>query len=283
MTGRSYEHRRAWVEERLLFLAEHFSLDIYAYAVMSNHYHIVVRLDPSAIKLWSDEEVAYHWLAVHPSGSAREKSVDERVAELRVLLSDEEKLAKCRERLSSLSWFMRCINYPIACRANREDKCRGHFWEGRFKSIALLDESAVLACMAYVDLNPVRADSQKVFTKEPHTSIARRIATQEQDSRPLESISSGRGLVRQGLPSIRLPVSLAQYKKLLWEMSASNRNASESSLIWKSQVLAMSGQYRAYGCAEKVNRWAKRLGQNSIRCDLDIRWDQVGLTDHHLS
>ena len=170
-TGIDYDYRRQWIEKRILELAELFSIEVYAYAVMNNHYHLVIYLDPKAPDSWSDLEVAQKWLKVFPGKLDNPKFKTQRDLKLQAILSSPELLATYRERLGSVSWLMSRINEPLAKMANKEDFCKGHFWESRFKSQALLDESAALTCMAYVDLNPIRAGMVKSLPESHHTGI----------------------------------------------------------------------------------------------------------------
>jgi hypothetical protein len=125
---------------------------------MSNHIHLVLRSRPDVVAAWSDEQVARRWLRLFPLRREQDGSPAEPLdAEIQAIVNQPEVLQERRRRLSDISWWMRCTTEHIARRANREDGCTGHFWEGRYKCQLLLDEASLLACAAYVDLNPVRA------------------------------------------------------------------------------------------------------------------------------
>jgi hypothetical protein len=130
-SGTSYEHRRAWIEQRLLQLAEIFAVGVYAYAVMSNHVHVVLRIDPTAAATWTDEEVVMRWVRLFPATIDGEPDEAGCRTKEQTLLGNADRLIACRQRLGSLAWFMKALNEPIARRANREDACTGRFW-GRF-------------------------------------------------------------------------------------------------------------------------------------------------------
>ena len=174
-TGRSYEHRRAWIEDRVRVLASLFSIDLCAYAVMSNHYHLVVKLNPAEPAAWSDDEVLQRWTSLFrgPLLVQRYRAGDSlSAAELDTVRATA---AVYRTRLGSLSWFMKCLNEPIARQANAEDHCTGHFWEARFHSQPLRSDQALLAAMAYVDLNPVRARLAETPESSEYTGIRARV------------------------------------------------------------------------------------------------------------
>lgn len=184
-SGQSYEHRRAWVEERLLYLCSVFAIDICAFAVMSNHVHLVLHVDVDKALNWSDKQVLSLWHRLYKGTLLTQKFMRDDVLSKGQLVTLHETIAVYRSRLHDISWLMRNLNEHIAREANKEDNCTGRFWEGRFKSQALLDESAVLACMAYVDLNPIRAKMAITPETSSHTSIAKRvIALKQQEAQP---------------------------------------------------------------------------------------------------
>jgi REP element-mobilizing transposase RayT len=167
VTRQRFDHRKGWLVDRMKELTTVFAIDLCAYAVLSNHFHIVVRVDREQARRWSAEEVVARYGRCFPH----------RVEDWATLPEAERirRVEQWRERLWDLSWFMRALNEAIARRANREDGCTGRFWEGRFRSQALLDDGAVLTCMSYVDLNPMRAGIAPTLELSDYTSIQERV------------------------------------------------------------------------------------------------------------
>ena len=169
-SGRDFSHRKAWLVDRLRFLSAIFAIDVCAFAVMQNHFHVILRICLEIAAAWSDREVAIRWLTLFPIRHAPPSE-----AQICALADCPERIAVLRKRLCSLSWFMGRLNEFIARAANKEDNVKGRFWESRFKCQALLDEAAIAACMVYVDLNPIRAGLAPTPEESDFTSIQERI------------------------------------------------------------------------------------------------------------
>jgi len=158
LCGGRFDHRRAWVEDRLQALARLFAVEVAGYAVMSNHLHVIVRMQRETPFTWSAADVARRWFAVYPASyfaDGTPKPASDALVQAKA--GDSAWVDERRKRLADLGWLMKALKEHIAKRANREDDCTGAFWEGRFHSVPLLDQAALIACMAYIDLNPIRA------------------------------------------------------------------------------------------------------------------------------
>lgn len=258
-SGNDYAHRRQWLEDRLVFLSGVFAIDLLAYAIMSNHYHVVVKLNADKAAAWSDDEVQERWSNLY--ARATETSTD-------------LPISTWRKRLLSLSWFMRCINEPLARYANREDGCKGRFWEGRFKSQALLDETALLRCMCYVDLNPIRAGIAKTPESSHHTSIKARI-----DGRHEHLLAVDVGQDQEGTS---VPINWRDYLELVdWTGRAiqpGKRGVIAADLppilfrfglepdYWVREMQHYGRwYYRAVGSAQALQRYCDHLGQKWLK------------------
>ena len=227
----------------------------------------------------------------------------------------EEIIAMWKERLLNISWFMRCLNENIARPANKEDYCKGRFWEGRFKSQALLDEQALLTCMVYVDLNPIRAGIAEILEKSDYTSIQQRIAEfvdnstaaqprerlQDQDNEPIELVK----FTGDNADALGIPYSLEDYFELTdWTGRAILENKrgfipEKAPLIldtlgietgaWLETVGQFEKQFFSHvGPVDKMEKVCNRIGKKwmqGIRACKQF-WRQPGLastSDDHIS
>lgn len=271
---RDYSHRKAWLIERMQFLEQAFAVEIYAYAIMSNHLHLVVYYDPKACKTWSDEEVARRWYHACPP-LFRDGTIDEprRESMIEALLKDPHRLERARNALGSLSTFMKLLKQPIARRANIEDGCTGHFFEQRFYSGVLLDEEAMVDAMRYVDLNPVRAKIARRLADIKNCSISKRLAAQRNSRDRIDAAiapvfeqpTCDEAIEPDTL--IRLTVSTRDYIKQLektisWEQQSSQKRQRSDPLVrrWVNRMMLIGHRQRAYGPPMRLKSWIEERG-----------------------
>ena len=182
--GRDYSHRRQWVVDRMNKLTDAFSIDVASYAIMSNHTHLLLRVDADKAAAWSWQQVVKQWHLIYGGNMLSQRFIREETlpkAEQKILQRFAE---TWRKRLCDISWFMSALNEHIARRANAEDNVTGKYWEARFKSQALLDEQAILACSVYCDLNPIRAQMADTPETSDYTSIQKRIEAAKEGTIP---------------------------------------------------------------------------------------------------
>lgn len=226
-SGKSFGHRRLWLVERVRLLSQVFAIDICAYAIMSNHYHLVLFVDSSTAKAWSNAEVVERWTSLYKAPLIIQRWQRQELKSQAEVVVAEELITLWRERLQDLSWFMSNLNEHIARKANQEEGCKGRFWEGRFKSQALLDEQALLSCMAYVDLNPIRAGMAQTLEESEFTSIYERIhsvcsaddnSNGQLHALPRKGLFGFLGGQREQQPCNGVAFSLLDYLSLLQEL-----------------------------------------------------------------
>jgi len=195
LLGEGESNRKVWIEKRLEELAQIFSIAVGGFSVLDNHLHLLVRLDPDVGVAWSDEEVVRRWGRLFPPRDKSRQPIPVSNAWVEWRLKDAAWVATARERLQSLSWFMKCLKEPLSRMANREEKVRGAFFESRFKSVAILDDESLLATCAYIDLNPVAAGIAEVPETSEHTSIKERVEHVQAQGRTEDLKAAGEGSV----------------------------------------------------------------------------------------
>jgi hypothetical protein len=266
-TRKNYNHRKTWLESRLFHLGQYFAIEVDAFAIMSNHFHLVVFYDPLACESWTDEEVIWRWCEAFPRPGVLNDpdEVEHRKARQReALLQEPGSIEAARRCLGSLSAFMKNLKQPIARRANREDKCTGHFFEGRFYSGALLGEEAVIAAMVYVDLNPVRAKIAKNIEQCRDCSIRRRLDVVENSPERLKEAIAPlvSGLGESGAINNHINMSLGGYiEHLRWLSPAQPpANPDDNHARWFARVAAIKKRQRAYEFIDDLKDWVERHG-----------------------
>ncbi len=283
--GRDYSHRKTWVIERLALLSSAFTIEICAYAVMSNHFHLVLFVDSKRARNLTRDEVVDRWTRIFGIPTPVAQGLRGDASDAKREFADAA-IEEWRSRLYDISWFMKCLNEYLARRANAEDGCTGRFWEGRFKSQALLDEAGLLTAMAYVDLNPIRAGLAAAPEESAFTSIYERIRALKPRTKggrlPSHRTIRLRTFSEGGNPRIAIPYKLTDYLALVdWtgrRIRADKRgfiNEKLPSIVqrlnidanaWTSAMRPHGNVFgRAMGKLDHLRLHARTLGQSWIR------------------
>ena len=276
LTGRNFSHRRDWIEKHLFVLSEAFCIDIAGYAILSNHYHVVLHVDQQRADNLSDQEVITRWHKLYKGPEIIRRYLSEETLAESELETVRATINQWREQLTNISRFMGHLNESIARRANKEDQCKGRFWESRFKLQAILDLKGLLRTLCYVDLNPVRARIANTPETSRYTSVRRRLTKKASGLMPFTKATQEK-LQAHDLDFKVIPISIKDYLTLLdytgrlirtGKRGAIPSNAPPimermgySGSAWaKTQRPSLSRMQRAVGSSESIKNYCEVIG-----------------------
>ena len=213
-----------------------YLVEILGFCLMGNHFHILVRMFPE--DKFTDEDIQKRYVAFYG---------DERIFA-------EGLVPSLREKLSSLSEFMREIKVGFARFYNRRHKRRGYFWGDRFKSVIVENGETLINCLAYIDLNPLRAGLVERPEQYRWNSLGYHIQTNNRDNflstdfGPVKCASlSLRELHRAGLKEFNPPAAdkclkskterIRRYRRYVYEAGSLNQPGKGNVKVIKDKVL----------------------------------------------
>jgi len=125
--------------DRIKHFSNVYFIEIMGYCVMGNHFHLLVKVNPG--ELYSDDEIVRRFKNFY----GEEKDIY------------EGQIPFFREKWSNLSEFVKDIKQTFSRYYNKKHDRKGFFWGDRFKSVIVENGDTLINCLAYIDLNPVRA------------------------------------------------------------------------------------------------------------------------------
>jgi REP element-mobilizing transposase RayT len=161
--------------DELKRLATHTAVGVAGFAVMDNHVHLLLKVDVQGARKWSAREVARRWLALHPPRNGHYKPLNVTDEHIGTFAKDANAVMKAREKLASISQFMKEFKQQVTQRLNALDDTTGPLWAGRFKCKAVTSEAQLLTTLAYIDLNPFAAGVCDEPEQAEHTTLAARL------------------------------------------------------------------------------------------------------------
>src|SRR5690606_8710473 len=147
-SGTDYRHRRRWIRAFQEVLAGLFAIEIGFRAEMSNHLHLVLKVQPEVVSHWSDRDVVVRWLKIKRLVRSADGKTIREITEQEIAceLARPGRVQALRVKLADISEFMKALCEHVARRANKEEGRTGAFFESRFKCVRSVNHTYLPPC-----------------------------------------------------------------------------------------------------------------------------------------